>query len=203
MKCPFCAKDIPDEFIICKYCGRAVLPTKSSNNTWQKHDAADRLIQARLYLNKRKFKWALQECDEAIKIDPNSVEAQVIRKSIQERQELYLRGEVSIFFGFAALGSIFSAVSSSQGELTYLGYIAMGIAIFLLVEGIVIALLGKRVGFLIDGIAICIVGMWNVGVSLLTGEISWWIFAVLGIFQLYWGIRGILKYSQMPATKPL
>jgi hypothetical protein len=30
MKCPFCAKEIQDESIICKYCGRAVLPAKAA-----------------------------------------------------------------------------------------------------------------------------------------------------------------------------
>ena len=153
------------------------------------------LEQAISYLKKRKFKWAMEECELVIKIAPQLSVAQELRKLIQDRKTLYTRGEFSIFFGIVLLYSMFSMISANQGELTTLGAIAMGLGIFLVVEGLVVALSGLTMGFLIDGITICVVGVWNVGTSVIAGEVNW-LFIALGLFQLFWGVNGILEYRR-------
>ena len=147
------------------------------------------------YLERRKFKDAMDECDAALKITPDLPVAQELRKLIQDRKTLYSRGGFSILFGIALMYSLFSATSNGQGELTSLGSMALGLGIFLLLEGLVVALTGMRAGFLIDGIAICMVGLWNLGTSLLAGGANL-LFAALGVFQLYWGVTGIIGYGK-------
>jgi len=156
------------------------------------------LQDALSYLERRKYKDAALECDAVLKIIPDLSVAQELRKLIQDRKTLYSRGGFSILFGIALLYSLFSAMSNSRGEPTSLGSMALGLGIFLLLEGLVVALSGMRTGFLIDGIAICVVGLWNLGTSLFTGSVNL-LFAGLGVFQLYWGVTGVIGYGRKPA----
>jgi tetratricopeptide (TPR) repeat protein len=191
MDCPFCGKEIRDGAMVCNNCGKVI--DYSRTGLIQKTLVNDHLKEALYLLKKRKYKYALQECDAAIKNNPELEIAKTLRNVIQDKKNLQSRGLFSIFFGIMLYQSLMSAVSNSGGELTSLGSIAFCLAILLILEGLVVALTGLTIGFLIDGITICIVGAWNLGTSLFVGETNL-LFAGLGVFQLVWGVLGISGY---------
>ena len=66
----------------------------------------DHLAFAYSYMTKRKFKEAIQECELALKMIPDSKVAQSLQSMIDERKDLYQRGAWSIFFGFMLFRSL-------------------------------------------------------------------------------------------------
>jgi hypothetical protein len=80
---------------------------KSAYSASRDHSLSQHLELAMIYLKKRNFKVAMEECEEAIKIDAGLSVAQELRNLIQDRKNLYTRGEFSIIFGFSLLAAFF------------------------------------------------------------------------------------------------
>jgi hypothetical protein len=139
----------------------------------------------------------MEECEKVLQLAPDSSLAQSLKQIVQERQELYIRGAVSIITGFFLLWLMTRLTSSGQATLTSLGYFVFCLGIFLWFEGIVVALIGVRAAFLIDGIAVIGVGIANLIVAAASKET---LFGVLGAAQLVWGVLGIRAYLKKTGT---
>jgi tetratricopeptide (TPR) repeat protein len=158
----------------------------------------DSVVSAYSYMTKRKFKEAIQECELALKMIPNSKVAQSLHSMIDERKDLYQKGGWSIFFGLMLFWRLAPSSASGSTTLTSVGYMALALSVFMLVSGFFVSLSGLRLGFLVDSITFCVVGLWNLGVSLFVRNIDTTAlaFAGLGVFQIILGISSYLKYSQ-------
>jgi membrane-bound ClpP family serine protease len=109
-------------------------------------------------------------------------------------------GVGSIIFGLIAMAMGFAAMDENPIN-ALLGIIG----IFLLVEGIWILAVPSPVGMIVDGIALLIVGLWNISVTLgsAAGGISF--FALLGVWQIVAGCKSFGRYShfsKLPMSKP-
>jgi len=103
----------------------------------------------------------------------------------------------SIIFGVIAIGMglVFMSEDPINVVLVFIG-------VFLLGEGIWLIRSPKPRGMIVDGIALCILGIWNIFVAI-TGEVGGLV--VLGFFQIIWGIQSFRRYrrfSGMSSQKP-
>jgi hypothetical protein len=103
----------------------------------------------------------------------------------------------------AAIGSIvfgvIAVVLGIQGAKDLpINVVLALIGIFLFIEGIWCAAAPKPVGLVVDGIALIILGIWNILVTfsnISAGAQSMSGFIVLGIWQIVWGIQSINRYK--------
>ncbi len=105
----------------------------------------------------------------------------------------------SIVFGVIAL----FMGASSMGENSVNAALAL-IGVFLLVEGIWILVAPSPGGMVADGIALILVGCWNVFVWVLSSGRSEF-FIIMGIWQIVWGVERFSRYrrfSRVPLEKP-
>ncbi len=110
----------------------------------------------------------------------------------------------SIIWGLIAIGAGFGSIEDSSI------YVILGlIGAFLLVEGIWLIRAPSPRGMIVDGIALCILGVWNISVTFVwptvvgAGRADW--AAVLGVLQIIWGIQSFRRYrrfSGVPTQKP-
>ena len=104
----------------------------------------------------------------------------------------------SIIFGLLAMGAGFG--SAEEGSLNViLGFIG----IFLLAEGIWLIRTPNPKGLIVDGITFCIVGIWNIVVTFASAAITGAannLFALVGVFQIIWGIQSYRRYSRFAGT---
>jgi uncharacterized membrane protein len=115
-----------------------------------------------------------------------------------------------------AIGSvIFGVLAILVGFLAFqenaLNIVLILIGVFLLFEGIWLIVKPNPKGLVLDGFALCLVGAWNIAVTVLSfmfggREVGFWV--VYGILQLYWGIKSFVgyykfkkEYAQIPTQK--
>lgn len=81
VKCPYCAELIMPEAKVCRFCGREIKSDEiaRANNTPSKEYKPTSADQASDDFNKYKYKEALAECDEAIKLAPGDSKAHYLR----------------------------------------------------------------------------------------------------------------------------
>lgn len=120
------------------------------------------------------------------------------------RRILRPHGGGSIFFGIVAVLAGLASLEASALN----GILAL-IGLMLLVEGAWILAAPSVEGLKIDGIAIIIVGVWNIVITaadLFTkGPDSWSFFLLLGIWQISLGFKSFRLYrrfSALPVEKP-
>lgn len=100
----------------------------------------------------------------------------------------------SIIFGVIAMvvGGTGFADNSVNGILFFLGVV-------LIAEGIWLIVKPMPVGFIVDGITVVILGVWNIFVGITnsgSGDSGAGRWAVFGIFQIYLGIKNIKRYKE-------
>jgi hypothetical protein len=110
-----------------------------------------------------------------------------------------LRGAAigSIIFGLIAIGMGAAFMSEHAANV-----ILLCIGVFLLVEGIWLIVAPSAKGLIIDGIALCVLGVWNIVVTIMNMSAGaghlWGI--VLGILQLVWGFKSFGRYGRFAST---
>jgi hypothetical protein len=105
------------------------------------------------------------------------------------RNQLRSSGIGSVIFGVMAI-----ALGISFMEDNPINLILVLIGVFLFIEGIWIIAAPTPTGMIADGIALILVGFWNIGITIAGGEGGF--FTVLGIFQIGWGIQSFRRYSR-------
>ena len=113
------------------------------------------------------------------------------------RKKLKGGGIGSIFFGVVAIGMGIAFMEESPVNM-----ILVLIGVSLLIEGIWIIRAPSPKGMIIDGIAMCIIGIWNIVVGI-AGAARWAV--ILGLFQIYWGVKSFGQYqrfSYLSSRKP-
>lgn len=106
----------------------------------------------------------------------------------------------SIIFGLIAMGTGFGSI-----EFSPLNAILGLIGTFLLVEGIWLIRTSNPKGMIVDGIALCILGIWNIIITFINaaaGASGTTFFAVLGVFQIIWGIQSFRRYRRFSGVSP-
>jgi hypothetical protein len=124
----------------------------------------------------------------------NAEESQKVATYCALPQALKSSGIGSVIFGLIALaiGGVALSDSITNGILALLGAV-------LLAEGIWFLWKPMPVGFIVDGITIALLGVWNIYVGSLnlgngdSGSVRW---AAYGIFQIYLGIKNINRYRE-------
>ena len=114
----------------------------------------------------------------------------------------------------AGIGSmVFGAIAMAMGfggmEENLLNAILGLLGLFLLVEGIWIYFAPTLKGLILDGIALLIIGFWNILITIADlafgGGGGYVFFAILGLWQVIWGLQSFGRYkrlSAMPMIKP-
>jgi hypothetical protein len=100
----------------------------------------------------------------------------------------------SVIFGVIAVVMGWLSVSENP-----LNIVLLLIGVFLLSEGTWLIVTPKPKGMVVDGIALLLVGAWNIFVTvinLVNGGGTGGLFGVYGIFQIVWGIQSFVKYSK-------
>lgn len=102
----------------------------------------------------------------------------------------------SIVFGIIAI--VMGVATAGENPLN-IGLAVIGGLLF--AEGIWLLLTLRPVGLIVDGIMLCILGVWIIFISIYnmtqgSGGISP-IFIPLGIFQIYWGVQNIFRYRSL------
>lgn len=120
------------------------------------------------------------------------------------RKTLRPAGIGSIVFGLVAKGTGFGGMEANP-----INAILGLIGIFLFVEGIWIVAAPTPAGMIVDGIALIILGIWNIIItfanSAAVGGGGHRFFAVLGVWQIIWGFQSFGRYkrfSAMPMSRP-
>jgi hypothetical protein len=104
----------------------------------------------------------------------------------------------SIVFGIVGIGMGFATMEDNplNAGLAIIGF-------FLLVEGVWIAAAPSPPGLIVDGIALIILGLWNIGITL-GGNGGAGMFLFLGIWQIVLGGKSFARYgrfSKLPMSK--
>jgi hypothetical protein len=109
----------------------------------------------------------------------------------------------SIIFGLIAVVSGVVSIEENPVNLV----LAL-IGTFLFIEGIWLIVAPNPKGMIIDGIALLIIGIWNIITTMMNwaaGYTSGAFFYVLGFLQIIWGIQSFIQYrrfSRIPSQKP-
>jgi hypothetical protein len=94
-----------------------------------------------------------------------------------------------------AIGSIvFGAISAGLGFMPPFDPIAVGIGAVLLGTGLWNLIKPQPAGIVIDGITLLLVGALNIFTAFQGAGAAMWV--KLGIFQLIWGVQGIMRYQR-------
>ncbi|MDX9980284.1 MAG: hypothetical protein RBU25_09700 [Lentisphaeria bacterium] len=134
--------------------------------------------------------------------DDSFAELQKVSNYRLVRKTLRGAGIGSIIFGLIAMFIGFGGMAENPIN-ALLGVIGL----FLLVEGIWLVVAPTPAGMIVDGIALIILGVWNIFITLANaaGGEGGGGFAVMGVFQIIWGCQGFGRYarfSSMPVEKP-
>lgn len=105
----------------------------------------------------------------------------------------------SIIFGLIAMGTGFGYAEESP-----LNVILGLIGTFLLAEGIWLIRTSNPKGMIIDGIALCILGVWNITVTIAGGGGGGVgrFFFILGIWQIVSGVQSFRRYRRFSGVSP-
>ncbi len=100
----------------------------------------------------------------------------------------------SIVFGVIAIAL---GLATAKDSPVNAGLAVIGI--FLLIEGIWLLVSPQPAGLIVDGIALIILGIWNFCVTVANSSRggSGGSFAVLGVFQVVWGIQSFRRYGRL------
>lgn len=118
------------------------------------------------------------------------------------RKALRPAGIGSIVFGLIAV--LLGAAGIQQNPVNAILAI---IGLFLVVEGSWLLVKPKPLGFILDGLALLCLGLWNMFITISNSApgAQPGAFGALGIWQIAWGVRNLQRYSQikmMPETTP-
>jgi hypothetical protein len=107
----------------------------------------------------------------------------------------------SLIFGVIAMGIGTYSIADNplNGVLVLIG-------LFLLIEGTWLLKAPKPVGLIVDGIALLIVGVWNIAVTLLNlsaGAKSGGFFPILAVIQIVMGFKSIRRYPRFVGVTSL
>jgi hypothetical protein len=134
----------------------------------------------------------------------NFAELQRVSNYRLVRKTLKPAGIGSIVFGLIAIAMGFGGMEENPAN-AILGLIGL----FLLVEGIWIVSAPTPIGMIVDGIALLILGSWNIFTTITNsaagGGNVLHFFAILGVWQIIWGFQSFGRYrrfSAMPMVKP-
>lgn len=100
----------------------------------------------------------------------------------------------SILFGVIAIGLGMASLEESA-----LNAFLVLLGLFLLGEGIWLLVQPTPVGMIVDGVALCLIGLWNLLVTIAnmqSGAGGFRGFAALGVFQIIWGIQSFRRYGR-------
>ncbi len=125
--------------------------------------------------------------------DPEFEDLQRVASYRELLKTLRPRGIGSIIWGLIAIGLGLAAMDASR-----LNVILAVIGVFLIIEGIWALVAPAPVGMMIDGIALLLLGVWNLATTILdmsAGRDASPMFLVLGILQLGWAGQGFAKYA--------
>ena len=112
-------------------------------------------------------------------------ELQRVANYRQMHKRLRTSGIGSVFFGVIAI-----AIGVKMLRFSDLNLILVGIGVFLLIEGLWLIVRPAPIGVILDGIALILVGTWNIAVQILNaaaGHPGQGFWPILGIFQILWG----------------
>jgi hypothetical protein len=110
------------------------------------------------------------------------------------RKTLRPAGIGSIIFGVLAL-----AMGIALAEENPLNILLALIGLFLLIEGIWLTASPTPIGMILDGVALGILGIWNIFVTIANaaaGSGGGTMVAALGALQIWWGIQSFRRYSR-------
>jgi hypothetical protein len=118
------------------------------------------------------------------------------------RKTLRGSGIGSIIFGLIAIVIGFGGMAENPIN-ALLGMLGL----FLFVEGIWLVVAPTPAGMIVDGIALIILGIWNIFVTVANASAGdgGGTFAVIGVFQIIWGCQSFGRYKRfsiMPVVKP-
>lgn len=127
-----------------------------------------------------------------------------VRQNIEEFQKVSDYRLIRKTFKGAAIGSIIFGVIAivmgfASAEENPVNVILAFIGIFLFAEGIWLLRTSNPKGMIVDGIALCILGIWNIVVGV-AGAARWAV--IIGIFQIYWGFQSIRRYGRFSGISP-
>jgi hypothetical protein len=129
-----------------------------------------------------------------VELAGNLEELQKVSDYRSVRKTLRPAGIGSIIFGILAL--VMGVILLEDNPLNIV--LAL-IGLFLLIEGIWLTASPTPTGMILDGIALMVLGAWNVLVTIANaaaGSGSTSTVAVLGIFQIWWGIQSFKRYGR-------
>jgi hypothetical protein len=132
-------------------------------------------------------------------ISSNHPELQVAAERHVLRARLRTGGIASIAFGALALGG--GAAMLTDSPLNSLLFV---IGALLVAEGIWLLASPSPAGLIVDGIAVMVIGVWNLAVSIaelcVSGVGLTSLFAVVGACQIVWGIQSLCRYRRFAAA---
>ncbi len=135
---------------------------------------------------------------ENITVPTKNIEELKVSYNVLINKKLRRAGIGSIVFGFIAV--IFGLLTVRENVINS---VLVLIGIFLFIEGIWIVGKPTPAGLIVDGIALIIVGLWNLIVSGTSAGGP--TFGGLGVLQIIWGIKNFVnynKFSGIPLEKP-
>jgi len=102
----------------------------------------------------------------------------------------------SIFFGMLAIFMGYNSIDNDP-----LNIVLLFLGFFLIVEGFYVVASPSVGGLILEGIALCSVGIWNIIISIMNlfysgGYSGLSIFFLLGCLQSYWGIKSFVRYTR-------
>ncbi len=114
----------------------------------------------------------------------------VLKKSLRGR------GTGSIIWGLIAIGLGLATIADDR-----INGILVVIGIFLTIEGIWVVAKPAPGGLIFDGIALLILGIWNLAITAMAMSSGGTpIFGILGLVQIAWGGQSFFKYAQFSKT---
>jgi hypothetical protein len=113
------------------------------------------------------------------------------------KKQLKGAGIGSVIFGLVAvgLGAAFHQESAVNVVLAVIG-------VLLFAEGVWILVDPRPVGLVVDGIALWVIGIWNIVITIHNMSYGGHgtVFGVLGVFQIIWGVNSIRRYGKFART---
>ncbi len=144
-----------------------------------------------------------RNCLELLTGPQTSPENKEKKKEPDQTAQMYKRlksgGIGSIIFGIIAIA--FGLASAGQNPINA-GLAVIGL--FLLAEGIWLLASPQPIGLIVDGIALCVLGIWNMMITIYNTSHAGGGggFAILGIMQIVWGIQSFRHYHQLKLIAP-
>ncbi len=115
------------------------------------------------------------------------------------KNNLRKSGIGSVLFGVIAIAVGIDMLKNSTSNIA-----VIFIGIFMAIEGIWLLVAPHASGLIADGIMVCLVGIFNIGITVENiskgVDIQSGFFALLGGLQIIWGIREMMRYGRLKRT---